>query len=42
VTGASLRLAWPGCRNVRDVGGLPTTDGGAVRVGAPVLIGYGR
>jgi ubiquinone/menaquinone biosynthesis C-methylase UbiE/protein tyrosine phosphatase (PTP) superfamily phosphohydrolase (DUF442 family) len=24
-------LDWPGCRNARDVGGLPTTDGSAVR-----------
>lgn len=32
----SQRLPWPDCRNVRDVGGLPTTDGGTVRVGALV------
>ncbi|GAA2635728.1 tyrosine-protein phosphatase [Dactylosporangium fulvum] len=30
------RLSWPECRNVRDVGGLPTVDGGAVRAGALV------
>ena len=36
MTGPSLRLTWPDCRNVRDVGGLPTTDGGTVRVGALV------
>lgn len=28
-----MDLDWPGCRNVRDVGGLPTADGGAVREG---------
>jgi len=33
---SALRLSWPGCRNVRDVGGLPTTGGGEVRVGALV------
>jgi len=26
-------LDWQGCRNVRDVGGLPTADGGSVREG---------
>jgi protein tyrosine/serine phosphatase len=26
-------LDWPGCRNVRDVGGLPTSDGGRIREG---------
>ena len=26
-------LDWPDCRNVRDVGGLPTTDGGRIRYG---------
>ncbi len=26
-------LDWPGCRNVRDVGGLPTAEGGRVREG---------
>ncbi|WP_432825219.1 tyrosine-protein phosphatase [Dactylosporangium sp. CA-092794] len=25
------RLHWPDCRNVRDLGGLPTADGGTVR-----------
>ncbi|GAA0607281.1 hypothetical protein GCM10009534_47500 [Kribbella sandramycini] len=28
-----MDLVWPGCRNVRDVGGLPTGDGGRVRSG---------
>jgi len=28
-----MDLNWPGCRNVRDVGGLPTTDGRATRTG---------
>jgi protein-tyrosine phosphatase len=28
------RLRWPHCLNVRDLGGLPTTDGGATRAGA--------
>ncbi|TDD41413.1 tyrosine-protein phosphatase [Nonomuraea terrae] len=27
-------LAWPGCQNVRDLGALPTRDGGRVRAGA--------
>jgi hypothetical protein len=27
-------LDWPGCRNVRDLGGLSTTDGGRTRYGA--------
>jgi protein tyrosine/serine phosphatase len=26
-------LDWPGCRNVRDVGGLPTADGRRIREG---------
>ncbi|MGI8530465.1 MAG: tyrosine-protein phosphatase [Geodermatophilaceae bacterium] len=26
-------MDWPGCANVRDVGGLPTTDGGRIRSG---------
>lgn len=26
-------LDWPGCVNVRDLGGLPTTDGGQTRAG---------
>src|SRR5687768_932299 len=30
------RLAWPGLRNARDLGGLPTMDGGEVRPGAVV------
>ncbi|MEU4603094.1 tyrosine-protein phosphatase [Kribbella sp. NPDC023972] len=30
---AVVDLDWPGCRNVRDVGGLPTADGGRVREG---------
>lgn len=33
---APLRLTWPDCHNVRDVGGLPTSDGGVVRTGALV------
>jgi protein-tyrosine phosphatase len=32
----STRLAWPGLRNARDLGGLPTMDGGEVRHGAVV------
>jgi protein-tyrosine phosphatase len=27
-------LRWPDCQNVRDMGGLPTTDGGRIRHGA--------
>jgi protein tyrosine/serine phosphatase len=30
----SPHLDWPDCRNVRDVGGLPTSDGGRIRPGA--------
>ncbi len=30
------RLAWPGLRNARDLGGLPTADGGRTRHGAVV------
>ena len=29
-------LAWEGCRNVRDLGGLPTEDGGETRFGGVV------
>ena len=29
-------LDWDGCRNVRDLGGLPTADGGRIRRGALV------
>jgi protein tyrosine/serine phosphatase len=29
-------LDWEGCRNVRDLGGLPTADGGRIRHGALV------
>jgi protein tyrosine/serine phosphatase len=29
-------LSWAGCRNVRDLGGLPTADGGRIRPGALV------
>jgi protein-tyrosine phosphatase len=29
----TVDLDWPGCRNVRDVGGLPTSDGGRIREG---------
>jgi protein-tyrosine phosphatase len=28
------RLVWPGCRNVRDLGGLPVVTGGLTRSGA--------
>ena len=28
-----MDLDWPGCRNVRDVGGLPTADGRVTRTG---------
>ncbi|TDD47509.1 tyrosine-protein phosphatase [Kribbella antibiotica] len=31
-----MDLNWPGCRNVRDVGGLPTTDGRTIRYGVLV------
>ncbi|GAA0962484.1 tyrosine-protein phosphatase [Kribbella koreensis] len=27
-------LDWPNCHNARDLGGLPTADGGSIRVGA--------
>jgi protein tyrosine/serine phosphatase len=30
----SRHLDWPGCRNVRDLGGLPTAGGGRIRPGA--------
>jgi protein-tyrosine phosphatase len=29
-----VNLEWPGCGNARDLGGLPTTDGGVIRSGA--------
>jgi len=29
----SLHLDWPDCRNVRDLGGLPTAGGGRIRPG---------
>jgi protein tyrosine/serine phosphatase len=29
-----MRLQWPDCRNVRDVGGLPTSDGARIRENA--------
>lgn len=32
----AARLSWPGCVNVRDLGGLPTSDGGRTRGGALV------
>jgi protein-tyrosine phosphatase len=32
----SRQLDWEGCANVRDLGGLPTVDGGEVRRGAVV------
>jgi protein-tyrosine phosphatase len=28
---APLHLDWPGCLNARDLGGLPTADGGTIR-----------
>ena len=31
---ATRRLHWPDCQNVRDLGGLPTGDGGRIRAGA--------
>lgn len=33
---ATRDLAWDGCLNVRDLGGLPTEDGGETRFGAVV------
>jgi protein tyrosine/serine phosphatase len=33
---AGRRLDWDGCCNVRDLGGLPTVDGGSTRLGAVV------
>ena len=30
----SLVILWPHCRNARDLGGLPTSNGGQVRAGA--------
>jgi protein tyrosine/serine phosphatase len=30
----SRDLDWPDCQNVRDLGGLPTADGGRIRSGA--------
>jgi protein-tyrosine phosphatase len=34
-TGEATRtLTWDGCLNVRDLGGIPTTDGGTTRFGA--------
>jgi protein-tyrosine phosphatase len=32
----AARLTWAGCVNVRDLGGLPTSDGGCTRPGALV------
>ncbi|MEQ7128524.1 tyrosine-protein phosphatase [Actinopolymorpha sp. B11F2] len=29
-----MRLQWPNCLNVRDLGGLPTTDGRQIATGA--------
>ena len=29
-----MKLDWPACRNARDLGGLPTQDGGRIRAGA--------
>lgn len=34
VEGRSRHLEWEGCRNLRDLGGLPTEDGGATAYGA--------
>lgn len=34
--GRSRVLSWDGCVNVRDLGGLPTRDGGTTRAGAVV------
>jgi protein-tyrosine phosphatase len=36
VTERSRHLDWDGCFNVRDLGGLPTTDGRMTRWGAMV------
>jgi protein tyrosine/serine phosphatase len=36
ITGCVRHLEWDGCFNARDLGGLPTRDGGAVRPGALV------
>jgi protein-tyrosine phosphatase len=30
---ATVALDWPACRNARDLGGLPTVDGGVTRLG---------
>jgi protein tyrosine/serine phosphatase len=32
-TTAPAAINWPDCRNVRDLGGLPTVDGGVTRAG---------
>lgn len=29
-----MSLDWTGCRNARELGGLPTVDGGHIRAGA--------
>lgn len=34
MTSVDRHLDWPGCHNVRDVGGLPTSDGRVIRTGA--------
>jgi protein-tyrosine phosphatase len=36
MTGRERHLDWEGCFNVRDLGGLPTTDGRSTRSGAVV------
>ena len=36
MTGHDRALAWDGCLNVRDLGGLPTEDGGRIALGALV------
>lgn len=36
MTGAERTLRWPGCANVRDLGGLPVAGGGRIRPGVLV------
>ena len=33
---ATRDLTWDGCLNVRDLGGLPTADGGETRFGSVI------
>ncbi|MEV4702723.1 tyrosine-protein phosphatase [Actinoplanes sp. NPDC049316] len=35
-----MNLDWPGCRNARDLGGLPTADGSAIRPRALLRSGH--